>query len=67
MQQFAVRLYAPLALRCLETWQGPEGSYWGHNAILRIEAFAAHAGLPVLPAGRRSAARSCATTSWRAR
>ncbi|WP_342165949.1 glucans biosynthesis glucosyltransferase MdoH [Methylobacterium sp. SD21] len=49
VQQFAVRLYAPLALRCLETWQGPEGSYWGHNAILRIEAFAAHAGLPVLP------------------
>lgn len=49
VQQFAVRLYAPLALRCLETWQGPEGSYWGHNAILRIEAFVAHAGLPVLP------------------
>ena len=49
VQQFAVRLYAPLALRCLETWQGPQGSYWGHNAILRIDAFAAHAGLPVLP------------------
>jgi membrane glycosyltransferase len=49
VQQFAVRLYAPLALRCLETWQGPQGSYWGHNAILRIEAFATHAGLPVLP------------------
>ncbi len=49
VQQFAVRLYAPLALRCLETWQGPHGSYWGHNAILRIAAFAAHAGLPVLP------------------
>jgi membrane glycosyltransferase len=49
IQQFAVRLYAPLALRCLETWQGPEGSYWGHNAILRIEAFAEHAQLPVLP------------------
>ncbi|WP_246689817.1 hypothetical protein, partial [Methylobacterium sp. WL116] len=31
IQQFAVRLYAPLALRCLETWQGPDGSYWGHN------------------------------------
>jgi membrane glycosyltransferase len=49
IQQFAVRLYAPLALRCLETWQGPEGSYWGHNAILRIEAFAENAQLPVLP------------------
>ncbi|AWN34920.1 glucans biosynthesis glucosyltransferase MdoH [Methylobacterium radiodurans] len=49
VQQFAVRLYAPLALRCLETWQGPDGSYWGHNAILRIEAFANNAALPVLP------------------
>ena len=49
IQQFAVRLYAPLALRCLETWQGPEGSYWGHNAILRIAAFATHAQIPVLP------------------
>ncbi|TXM87142.1 glucans biosynthesis glucosyltransferase MdoH, partial [Methylobacterium sp. WL116] len=49
IQQFAVRLYAPLALRCLETWQGPDGSYWGHNAILRVAAFADHAQLPVLP------------------
>ncbi|WP_082524053.1 glucans biosynthesis glucosyltransferase MdoH [Methylobacterium sp. Leaf399] len=49
IQQFAVRLYAPLAIRCLETWQGPDGSYWGHNAILRIEAFAQNAELPVLP------------------
>jgi membrane glycosyltransferase len=49
IQQFAVRLYAPLALRCLETWQGPEGSYWGHNAILRIQAFAENAQLPRLP------------------
>ncbi|GLS43510.1 glucan biosynthesis glucosyltransferase H [Methylobacterium brachythecii] len=49
IQQFAVRLYAPLSLRCLETWQGPDGSYWGHNAILRIAAFAQNAELPVLP------------------
>ena len=48
IQQFAVRLYAPLSLRCLETWQGPDGSYWGHNAILRVEAFANNAELPVL-------------------
>jgi len=49
IQQFAVRLYAPLSIRCLETWQGPDGSYWGHNAILRVEAFADNAELPVLP------------------
>ncbi|WP_342151388.1 glucans biosynthesis glucosyltransferase MdoH [Methylorubrum sp. SB2] len=48
IQQFAVRLYAPLSLRCLETWQGPDGSYWGHNAILRIAAFSQNAELPVL-------------------
>ena len=49
VQQFAVRLYAPLALRALETWQGPDGSYWGHNAILRIAPFLDHCRLPVLP------------------
>ncbi|ACA15928.1 periplasmic glucan biosynthesis protein [Methylobacterium sp. 4-46] len=49
IQQFAVRLYAPLSIRALDTWQGPDGSYWGHNAILRLRAFAAHADLPVLP------------------
>ena len=30
-------------------WQGDCGPYWGHNAILRIEPFAAQCGLPVLP------------------
>ncbi|MHC2086715.1 glucans biosynthesis glucosyltransferase MdoH [Methylobacterium sp. CM6244] len=49
IQQFAVRLYAPLSIRCLETWQGADGSYWGHNAILRVAAFADNAELPVLP------------------
>ena len=48
MQQFAVRLYAPLALRGLEFWQGGEGSYWGHNAILRIAPFLQHCKLPIL-------------------
>ncbi|MDX7949727.1 glucans biosynthesis glucosyltransferase MdoH [Lichenihabitans sp. Uapishka_5] len=49
IQQFAVRLYAPLALRGLHFWQGPEGSYWGHNAIFRVAPFRAHCRLPVLP------------------
>jgi hypothetical protein len=47
--QFAIRLYAPLPLRGLVFWQGQDGSYWGHNAILRLAAFAAHCELPVLP------------------
>ncbi len=67
IQQFAVRLYAPLALRGLDFWQGAESSYWGHNAILRVAPFRAHCRLPVLPGGRPSAGRSCATTSSRRR
>jgi membrane glycosyltransferase len=32
-------------------WQGPDGAYWGHNALIRIAPFRAHARLPVLPGG----------------
>lgn len=32
-------------------WQGPEGPYWGHNALLRTAAFRHDARLPVLPDG----------------
>ena len=48
-QQFAARLQGPLLARGAAFWQGPRGSYWGHNAIIRIAAFAAHCGLPELP------------------
>lgn len=30
-------------------WQGSSGPYWGHNAIIRLEPFAAHCGLGPLP------------------
>lgn len=30
-------------------WQGANGPYWGHNAILRVRAFRDHCRLPVLP------------------
>ena len=33
-------------------WQGDCGPYWGHNAILRIAPFRAHARLAKLPDGR---------------
>lgn len=33
-------------------WQGPDGPYWGHNAILRLAAFRAHCHLPRLPGER---------------
>lgn len=32
-------------------WQADEGPYWGHNAIIRIVAFRAHARLDDLPNG----------------
>ncbi len=49
IQQFAVRLHAPLSLRAMAHWQGPDGLYYGHNAIIRCEPFLEHAKLPVLP------------------
>ncbi len=51
MQQFAGRVYGPLIAQGMAWWHGSEGNYWGHNAIIRTAAFAAHAGLPVLRGG----------------
>ena len=51
-EQFASRLYGPMLARGVAWWSGSEGNYWGHNAIIRVEAFAAHSGLPQL-AGRK--------------
>jgi len=33
-------------------WQGDEGPYWGHNAVVRIAPFREHARLPLLPNGQ---------------
>jgi membrane glycosyltransferase len=33
-------------------WQGDEGPYWGHNAIVRVAPFRQHCRLPTLPDGR---------------
>jgi membrane glycosyltransferase len=52
LQQFAAGVYGPAAAAGLATWQGGSGNYWGHNAIIRTQAFAAAAGLPELQ-GRR--------------
>src|SRR6266700_3396612 len=48
-QQFAGRLYGPLIAAGIAWWHGSEGNYWGHNAIIRVRAFAQDAGLPDLP------------------
>ena len=47
-EQFASRLYGPMLARGVAWWSGSEGNYWGHNAIIRVQAFAAHGGLPEL-------------------
>ncbi|HJR70085.1 MAG TPA: glucans biosynthesis glucosyltransferase MdoH, partial [Gammaproteobacteria bacterium] len=49
LQQFAGRIYGPVIARGIASWQGDDGNYWGHNAIIRVHAFAAAAGLPSLP------------------
>jgi membrane glycosyltransferase len=48
LQQFASRLYGPVVARGLAAWQGADGNYWGHNAIIRVGAFAQSCGLPEL-------------------
>ena len=48
-QQFAMRAYGQLFGAGLAWWSGGAGNFWGHNAIIRVGAFAANAGLPVLP------------------
>jgi membrane glycosyltransferase len=48
-QQFAARLYSPVSSAGLLWWSGSEASFWGHNAILRVRAFASCCGLPDLP------------------
>jgi len=49
LQQFAAAVYGPVCAAGLSTWSGRDGNYWGHNAIIRMEAFAEAAGLPDLP------------------
>jgi membrane glycosyltransferase len=52
LQQFSGRLYGPLIAAGIAWWHGTEGNYWGHNAIIRVRAFAQDAGLPDL-SGRK--------------
>jgi membrane glycosyltransferase len=47
--QFSAGFHGPVFTRGLARLQGRTGPYWGHNAILRINAFAACCGLSELP------------------
>ena len=48
IQQFATRIYGPVVGSGLAWWTAKEGNFWGHNAIIRTEAFMSAAGLPHL-------------------
>ena len=48
-QQFASRLFGPTSAAGMIWWAGSEGMFWGHNAIVRVKAFAQSCGLPELP------------------
>lgn len=49
LTQFAGRVYGPMIARGVAAWSGDTGNYWGHNAIIRVTAFAQACGLPRLP------------------
>lgn len=48
IQQFASSVYGPLYAAGYSTVLAGDGNYWGHNAIIRVHAFAESCGLPVL-------------------
>lgn len=47
--QFAAALYGPVYAAGVGFWFPGRSNYWGHNAIIRSEAFMSAAGLPALP------------------
>lgn len=56
--QFSAALHAPVFARGLAMMQGRTGPFWGHNAIVRVQAFAESCGLPELSGPPPSAAMS---------
>ncbi|MBB4120995.1 glucans biosynthesis glucosyltransferase MdoH [Martelella radicis] len=46
--QFSASLFSPIFTRGLARMQGQEGPFWGHNAMVRTNAFAESCGLPAL-------------------
>ncbi|MGE0256473.1 MAG: glucans biosynthesis glucosyltransferase MdoH [Alphaproteobacteria bacterium] len=49
LHQFAGRLVGPMLAAGAAVWQRGDANYYGHNAIIRIDAFARHCALPPLP------------------
>ena len=46
--QFASVLYSPMLATGSAFWQTDQANYWGHNAIIRVDAFIKCCGLPIL-------------------
>lgn len=49
LQQFANRFYGDIFAAGIHFWQGRDGNYWGHNALIRLEPFTSFCALPDLP------------------
>ncbi|USZ51040.1 glucans biosynthesis glucosyltransferase MdoH [Halomonas sp. DN3] len=47
--QFAAALYSPMLASGLSFWHATAANYFGHNAIIRVDAFTDACGLPELP------------------
>ena len=47
--QFSNAVYGNIIRAGFTLWSGTEGNYWGHNAIIRVQAFMDSCGLPRLP------------------
>ena len=47
MHQYAGRVYGQIIAAGLAYWQAWDSNYWGHNAIIRVQAFVESCGLPV--------------------
>lgn len=48
LQRLSARLTGPVFIRGLRAWSGRAGNYWGHNALIRVEAFRTVMRLPRL-------------------
>ena len=48
-QQFSARVYGPVFMEGFAWWSHIDGNYWGHNAIIRVDAFIRHCGMSKLP------------------
>ena len=49
IQQFSADVYGPIYVKGFSTWAGGDGNYFGHNAIIRVDAFKRFCHLPILP------------------